>query len=667
MNRYILTIALIVLFLEGSGQWSTNPDVNTVIASASGEEAIPKIATNDQGTTYIAWFSNESGNYNVRVQKFDLFGNALWEEGGLLVSDNPSMSWLTDWAITVDLEGAVVLTFQDVRNGDNDVFVYKISSDGAFVWGDNGIELSSGPAFDAAPKVCVTASNNIIVAWQADDVTILQKLSPAGDKLWGDNGIILSGSNTYSWPQLMPVGNDDVILKYFEDSGPVWAPTRHVFTQRYDPDGNAVWDAPAIVSNAGGISAWTQVFSMIPDGNEGFYIAWHDDRDEDNHSSVFVQHIASDGQVLLGDDGAEASTQPGRQNFYPYLALPENSNEIFVFWNEMDSDQNNRGLYGQKINEFGERLWTDHGKPLIEISTTNVYPFSASQSGDNMIIFYESHWSVIEAGIRAMMVDPEGMFVWSEQSVELCSVQSEKVHSVAGHFAMGQWISAWEDDRNGGKDIYAQNIQLDGSLGALSPIPELSIHPDTLFIDENGITYFIHLFNPSISPYTLYTIFENSTYWDVDEYPEFPFTLEPTDTLTLQIPVYYTGYGGSGSGYVYDTLFALGEEDTTTSIVAFNIDVIPGIHEDPSNSIRVFPNPAGSYAIFEWNKTMLYAQDLFIHSTDGKLIQHWTIKEENKIIWDGKDRKDVSVPPGIYLYTLKTSDAFLGGKVILTR
>jgi len=350
------------------GQWPSDPMENLVLSNATGEQAIPKVATSINGITYVAWYSNTSGNYDVMLQKLDVYGNKLWEENGIIVSDHPAMTWLTDWDMTVDQTDHAILTFQDIRNGDNDVFAYRISPDGDFVWGADGIEMSTGAAFDVSPKVCITNDNNACFAWQADDVVILQKISPDGNKLWGENGITLSGTNTYSWPQLLAVGDDDVILKYFEDSGNFPALTRLAFAQRFDDDGNPVWNNDAIISNAGGITAWTQVLPFINDGNDGFFMAWDDDRDNNMLASTYIQHISVDGELLLGTNGTEVSTMTNRNHFYPFVVMPEGSEDVFVFWNEQDGDQNNRGIYGQKISATGDRVWTDNGKSIIEIS-----------------------------------------------------------------------------------------------------------------------------------------------------------------------------------------------------------------------------------------------------------------------------------------------------------
>lgn len=120
-------------------QWSSNPAMNNAICDLNGEQAIPKVVTSSTGDTYIGWFSNDTGNYDVRLQRLDSEGNELWEHNGILISDNPAMSWLTDWDMTVDYDNHAILTFQDIRNaGNNNIYAYRISPDGTSVWGKMG-------------------------------------------------------------------------------------------------------------------------------------------------------------------------------------------------------------------------------------------------------------------------------------------------------------------------------------------------------------------------------------------------------------------------------------------------------------------------------------------------------------------------------------------------
>lgn len=472
-NSLFSFIALLI-WIAGTAQWSADPNVNNPIATVAGEEAIPKIATAPGGISYISWFSNESGNYNVRLQKLDVYGNKLWASEGLLISNHPAMTWLTDWDMAIDQQEHAILVFQDIRSGNNDIHAYRISPEGNFVWGADGLDLSNSTAFSAAPKVTVTNSGNCVFAWAEDNVVIIQKVSPDGTKLWGANGITLSSTNTYSWPQLLPVGTDDVVLKYFQDSGPVWAPTRHVFAQRYDANGSPVWTQPTVISNAGGISAWTQIFPFINDGNDGFYIAWHDDRDNNMLSSAFVQHVSSAGQALFTANGKEVSTMPNRNHFYPKLCLLPGSTDVFVLWNEMDANQNNRGIYGQKVDQSGTLMWTNNGMAFIELSMTDVYPFASGNSDQDLVVFYNSAYSGTNYGIRALCIDVNGTILWNNY---VSDYQSEKVHDITNNFMNGQWITAWEDTRTGSRDIYAQNIKADGTLGPIASSGfDLSLH-----------------------------------------------------------------------------------------------------------------------------------------------------------------------------------------------
>ena len=103
MKTHFLIFALLLNFsLFSFAQWSNDASVNTSVTIATGDQVIPKIATSSSGTTYISWFSGESGNYNVRLQKMDIYGNKLWADDGLLVSSHTAMSWLTDWDIAID-------------------------------------------------------------------------------------------------------------------------------------------------------------------------------------------------------------------------------------------------------------------------------------------------------------------------------------------------------------------------------------------------------------------------------------------------------------------------------------------------------------------------------------------------------------------------------------
>ncbi len=475
-------------------QWSSDPAQNNAICDLTGEQAIPKVVTGPTGDTYFGWFSNDSSNYDVRLQRLDSQGNELWDHNGILISGHPAMTWLTDWDMTVDADNHAILTFQDIRNaGNNNVYAYRIAPDGSFIWGADGLELSNSSAFDVSPKVDVTSNGNIVVTWQADAVVIMQKIAPDGTLLWGPFGITLSCADTYSWPQPFAVEDDNILLKFFHDTGPIYAPTRHCYVQKYDTDGNAIWAGDTIVSNAGGISAWTQVFNIISDENNGCFISWHDSRGGGTISYPFVQHVNSDGSVAFTANGVQLSTEMNRQNFYPESVYDAGNNELITYWSQTDGGQSNHGITGQKLDSSGNLLWGANGNNIISISSLYVLPFAVRAAGDDLMIIYEEYTDVVNTYVKAMKLDTDGNYVWPAEQVILCSVASSKVHSEASQFSDNQIIAAWEDDRNGPKDIYAQNVNLDGSLGPQLIGIEGNLHPEV----GSNLHNYPNPFNPS--------------------------------------------------------------------------------------------------------------------------------------------------------------------------
>ena len=541
---YLLLLTVLLITGSAFAQWSNNPADNLKISGQVGDQVIPKMRLAPDGSYFVGFFSLESGNYNVRLQRFDSQGNKLWADDGLLISDHPSMTWLTDWDMEVDLEGHAILTWQDIRdNGNNNIVAYRISPEGLFNWGDDGMMLSNSTAFDAAPKVTVTSSNNAVFAWMADNVLIRQKVSPQGEKLWGDNGITMSGTVTYSWPQLMPVGDDDVLMKYYQDSGPSWSPTRHVFLQRLNASGQGVWANPAVVSNAGTITAWTQILPMINDDNDGCIITWHDFRVSGTMASAWVQHISNTGEVLFQANGVKISDADNMNQFYPQVSKKFGEDNLYVYWNEVNGDQNQYGISAQKISPTGERLWPENGKVIFPMSSNAILPQRLLRHQEGVVLVYEDYFNGIETSLQARLLNAEGEPVWSPASTTLSSVQSTKVHIDMAKFDGNQWVFAWEDDRDGDVNLYAQNLRADGQIGPVTnftalafnlavegnmvPVAELAIIFDGITYHTNAAGYLYFEIAPGTYSFEI-------THPFVVSIPTSDITLEEGTTTTIE-------------------------------------------------------------------------------------------------------------------------------------
>ena len=460
------------------GQWTSNPAANTVITAMSGEQALPKVAVDSNGYAYVSWFTTETGSYNVRLQRLDPDGNAVWPANGVLVSSEPQDSWITDYDLAVDPSGYAVITFTDIRTGQSNPVGYRISPTGDMMWGQTGIMLANDNNFDPSPKVCVTTVGNSIFAWQSipdsgNSQVRLQKISPDGQLLWG-NGIILSQSGVdFTVPYVLPAENDFVYLVWHKQTGPYYAPNRGLYVQKLDANGGFLWTSDVEVY-APVVSGPVVYLQMCRDDSGGIVFSWYRAIDS-THFHCYVQHMTADGTITMPANGVLASTSTNRLHMYPAPAFLSQTQEIVLFFSEQDLNQNMRGIYAQKFDLQGNRLWGDEGIVLIGLSNNDYGLFDANGKDNKAICIYQAAvFGNANSKIQAVMLDDQGNFVWPTHFIDLSTYQSQKLYNVMTNYYNGQWVEVWEDQRNDGGDIYAQNIQLDGTLGIVTNVPPVA-------------------------------------------------------------------------------------------------------------------------------------------------------------------------------------------------
>ncbi len=656
MTRTLIIFFLVVLCCGLNAQWSADAATPNQIYNATSAQVMPKTAVASGGDSYIAWLDNTQGTYYTYLQRLNVMGTAVWANP-VIVSDNPTETWTSEWDIDADAEGNAVLTFQDTRLGTSNVVVYKISPAGDFLWGDDGIMLSNDTSTDygnMAPVVLCLTDGRTVVGWQrmsTKTATVLQCLSLTGELLWGAAGISFSSTTiSYTWPQLLESDNGNVLLKYFEDSGPVWAPTRKILVQKLNETGIALWTTPTYASNLGGISAWTQLFSIVSDGIGGMILVWHDDRLAENISYSYVQHVAVDGSVTMPANGIKVSTENGFHQFYPKVAFDTALQEIYVVWNRLNGSQSMWSLFMQKISLNGELLWAGNGMEIVPIGNNPTFPISAGKM-DSGIVFIFAYGPVsgndLVANLKAFCTNPAGQAVWAGGLVNIATSNTQKLHyncAISGQ----QWaVITWEDG-GGPSNTYAMRINYNGTLGISYPVPF------NLTAQVTGTS--VHLtweFPETFIPPTGYKVYRNGT-----------LITQLNDVMMYDV----AGLPYGEWTFYVTALFEGGVESAPSNSVTVNITGI----DDPENisiplSLNISPNPFQKQAYFAikgMNSTA--PTQLFIYNIKGQLVQQTSFsgKSETAWIWDGKDMNQSDVHPGIYLIRICTDSKSLVTKIL---
>lgn len=480
MDKYrtgvTVMLAVLTLPLAASAQWNSDSLLNLEICDLSGEQILPIIMNTSDGGCFISWFDSRSGSYCVYLQRLNSEGEFQFADDGLLISDHAQQGWLVDYDMTVDQDDNAIIVFSDIRNGGAsslDVFAYKIGSDGSFLWGADGICLSdtTASAFEPDPKVTVTTDGNTLVTWMKSDTgntLAFQKLSDSGELLWGDYGITVSGADL-SRPDVIPAENGCVIVVWKSSTGSYPYQT-NLYTQKFDPDGNALWGSSGVlIYDLEAIALW-EVPLIFSDENGGAFYTWYDSPSIDEFD-VWVQHVNADGNLVFPMNGVQASTNSSdRLHLSPSLSYLPESNELFVFWMEKNGSQTAWGLYGQKISPSGNRLWTDSGMSFVELCDTQISHISSMPADTSIYISY-LYGSYSTVAVKAFRINAEGTMFWTP------TIVSSETLGHKGSLAMAvnteyRAFLAWKDERNDSGGIYAQNVNPDGSLGNSSSIDD---------------------------------------------------------------------------------------------------------------------------------------------------------------------------------------------------
>jgi len=530
-----IIVATIGVAIAGAGlfaQWSSDPAVNTVISDTTGTQVLPKIVVKGNGESFISWFSEMVGwQFDVYLQRLDADGNKLWAKEGICVSNKPTETWVSDYGIAFDSDGNVVLVNHDYRSGFGDVYAWRISPEGQFLWGNDGIQLTNDTAANYSPNLIPLKQGDEVFVWNIvppdtiEKIRVgLQRLSKNGQPQWGSDLIISDTMNNYE-PAILRTEDDNFIVAWnraasFDTTDTLLGQQNvlHIFAQKFDANGTPLWAENVQIDTGKFLPVISPIRPYLTnDGENGAFIIW--EAAMPFTVTTFVQHIDANGNLQYPPNGVEVSTLNENTHDDPAFCFFPATQELFVFWSEYHYDgvnlKDNWGLSGQKFSYAGERLWGDSGKvfePLIP--DTVFFDIVAKPGPENDIgVFYVELCSPTgqPSHVKAMRIDSDGKYFWEDEKIVLSSVPSDKYNLAASDFAHNQWIAVWADDRNSppGQEefgIYAQNISIDGSLGPVgieeapldTPFENLLVNSPNRATKRLAINYTVSVRSPVV-------------------------------------------------------------------------------------------------------------------------------------------------------------------------
>lgn len=275
----------------------------TPMWSASGSELCstiynperPRITSDGSGGAVVAWHDDRSGDSDVYVQRAAAANGApQWTVNGVAVTGTTGDQIYP--MITEDGAGGVIIAWQDSRNGDFDIFAQRIDiATGTPQWTVNGVAVAATGGDQASPMIVPDGMGGAVITWQDDrngnDDIYAQRLSMvSGAPEWTGQGVVVCAANgEQKNPRVIYDGAGDVIISWEDFRN---GANYDIYAQKIDMATGAVqWgnNGKAVSAMAGNQTE----HRIVPNGSGGAIIIWKDDRNLDE--DIYAQEIRSDG------------------------------------------------------------------------------------------------------------------------------------------------------------------------------------------------------------------------------------------------------------------------------------------------------------------------------------------------------------------------------------
>ena len=509
--KKILLIGLSLLSLGGYAQWGPDPQ----LAIPAGENVYAtECATGSDGTTwYLMYHPNlvtgdeydiQNNIYEYRLQIFDKDGNKkTGDDVGMLISAERNRSWtVVNQYLLIDRDNNAIVAVSDARNSTDESMplsftIYKISPEGEMLWGEDGVSVDGGYAYDVLAGMSMTQidDGSYVFAWMRsasggnNDMTIeMQRLSSDGKLLWDAKDVRLGGSNAYMYPYVVDAGYNQVILVY------ALGGNQDLYARKIDFDGTPVWSKDVRIYRGGwgGIPLWTKL-SVVPSGDGGVLLSWNDDRNYTWVESAYVSYVTADGKLGFSGASEEGDVKVGYSGWKAFncVVTPDPDNDGFIAaWRETESSQSYTHLKVQRISKSGELLWDEEGVTLTDdleslydlglytsFAYLSLHPGNEGQTG----LFCQRRQDLTNYETMLIVLDNKTGEIWDKGQITIEERNSGDLTALMTSVCESEkfWIGLWEagipTDTDGPwvTQKHIQRINFDGTIGS-SEVSEIT-------------------------------------------------------------------------------------------------------------------------------------------------------------------------------------------------
>lgn len=318
--------------------------------TTSNNQNNPDVVNDKNCNTYVTWNDDRNGNQDIYYEKYNTVPASDWSGSKKVNTSAESADQSLPQIVFGTTPPFAYIVWLDSRDGAHDIYSQKINPNtGALSWSPEvKVNIYNGTAsIQNKPKIYIDSSDNLNFTWQdnrnGNNDIFAQRMDKNGNILWSND--VKINSDTTTADQIKPsfaVSSSTPFFLYY-----VWQDNRNgnedIYAQKYDPAGTKIWtDDIKINSDTG--SAIQENPVITEDKNGDFYIVWQDNRN--GSDDIYMQKINSDGAKQIAFDvRINDTTSNSQENPDIYVNA---TGYLVVVWQD-----NNSGNYDIKAAVYG--------------------------------------------------------------------------------------------------------------------------------------------------------------------------------------------------------------------------------------------------------------------------------------------------------------------------
>lgn len=422
--------------------------------------ASPSIASDRSGNFLITWQDYRNGNSDIYAQQYAADGTA--DGKNLKINDDTGFTSQRSPFASMIGDSNYVILWQDKRSNENEIYAQHVASDGIRS-GDN-FKINCDEAIPHRPyRITVNKNGSFVMTWsdEREGVYNIYAQRIFRDGTASGNAFIVSDVPQNGYPITSPAIASDSS----DNFAIVWADSRNgeydIFAQQYSQKGIADGGNFKINDDEG--SAFQLNSAIATDGNGNFVITWKDYRN--GNIDVYAQRYSSDG-TALGNNFKANNVIGSTFEFAPSVSADGNGNFVITWEDSSDHDFN---IFAQRYSSDGTALGDNFKVNDDQENAGQFDPAISSDGSGNFVIAWLDGRNGHNKDIYVQRFSSDGTVLESNLKVNDDAGNPAQFDPAISSDPNGNFVITWKDYRNGSSnsDIYAQRYSNDGiALGS---------------------------------------------------------------------------------------------------------------------------------------------------------------------------------------------------------